>query len=383
MRWGKPVTVDDDAGQPVAVQWLDWRNHAGGLTKVDEARRELAMRLMPSMNFMREPITKKSLGRFARFFGPVILFWVVIGLGTSFLPRTTWMAPWLLPAVIGGCVALSMQFFIGRELKRDPKESVNTALAEGCCAGCLYALADLRTPEMTTCPECGAAWKTERIGSMRGSTQSAAAPVGVGQGLVDGETSAPRERSAIARWFETIRLANTPVIADACERRVRLVDGKVFSDVDARTASLTDEQREKAKRAMATGRTWSIILAVLFALLMLPAVFVNVMLAKRGIPTPGFAGLQHILLRLLMILAPLFGLFMMMFQMYPAIRGWRPRNAPKAARMLADAYVCPCCGGTLTNVEADAKGNRTCAACQSAWQTDVPKTENAASVPSA
>ncbi|MFO0857829.1 MAG: hypothetical protein U0640_10780 [Phycisphaerales bacterium] len=370
MRLGKPVTVEDDAGKPVVVLWLDWRNHAAGLTKVDDARRELAMRLMPNMNFLREPITKKSLGRFTRFFGPILFLYVVVGASSAFFPRM----PWLMPAVVGLSVAVVFQYFIARELQRDPKESLNTALAEGCCAGCLYSLADLRTPNMTTCPECGASWRTDRIGMMRGSMQTAATPLGSGQTLVSGEASvSSHERSAVSRWLEMMRLSNTPVIADARERRVRLVDGKLFYVEDRRTCSLTPEQLERARKAMKMGRGWTIAFVAFFVLMILPAVLVQFFFARSGFSVPGLTGLVKLLMKLVTILMPLFSVFVIVYTMYPAIRGWRPRNAPKAARKLADAYVCPCCGGTLMNVETDEKGNRTCSSCQSTWQTDFPK----------
>lgn len=378
MRLGKPVTVDDDSGKPVVVQWLDWRNHAAGLTKVDDARRELAMRLMPSMNFMRDPITKKSLGRFTRLCAPILLICVVVGALSAFFPRM----PWLMPAVVGLSVALvshyflgrELRHFLGRELRRDSKESLNTALAEGCCAACLYAIADLRTPDMTTCPECGASWRTDRIGMMRGSMQTAATPLGSGQALVSGEASvSSHDRSAVSRWLEMMRLSNTPVIADARERRVRLVDGKLFYVEDRRTCSLTPEQLERARKAMKMGRGWTIAFVAFFVLMILPAVLVQFFFARSGFSVPGLTGLVKLLMKLVTILMPLFSVFVIVYTMYPAIRGWRPRNAPKAARKLADAYVCPCCGGTLMNVETDEKGNRTCSSCQSTWQTDFPK----------
>lgn len=210
---------------------------------------------------------------------------------------------------------------------------------------------------------------------MRGSEQTAATSLGSGQGLVSGDSSAGSgERSPVGRWLEMMRLSNAPIIADACERRVRLVDGGLFYIDYPRTAGLTFEQRENAKKAMKTGRGWMIAFVVFFVLMIMPSVFLQFVLTKGGISISGFAGLKSLLLKLLAVVMPVFGIFVIVYTMYPAIRGWRPRNAPKAARKLADAYVCPCCGGTLTDVEPDEKGNRTCSTCHSAWQTDFPKT---------
>lgn len=379
MRWGKPVTVDDDAGNPVTVQWLDWRGHWGGATKIDEARRELAMRLMPNVNFLREPITRKSMERFLRFFVPVILVWICIGIGSSFLPKS----PWLFPVLIGSTVALTTRWFLADELKRDPQASVNTALAEGCCAGCLYALASVRTPELTKCPECGAAWRTERIGTMRGSSETAAASLGGVStvGFDSGNDLATTDnawRSPFRRWRDAMRLANTPIILDACERRVRLVDGKAFFKDDPRTASLTREQLGSAREAMKVGRKRTIAFIVFFSLLMLPLLYINLPVSTPPGTAPGMAGLKLLLMRLFTLVMPVFSLVMIAYTMYPALRGWRPYNGPKAARKLADAYVCPCCAGTLNNVQPDEKGNRTCLTCGSAWQTDYPKRSDVA-----
>lgn len=65
------------------------------------------MRLMPSVNFLRDPITKKSLGRFVRFMGPMMLICLSAAIASAYMPRM----PYLLPIVIGLSAAFMSQYF--------------------------------------------------------------------------------------------------------------------------------------------------------------------------------------------------------------------------------------------------------------------------------
>lgn len=174
-------------------------------------------------------------------------------------------------------------------------------------------------------------------------------------------------------WLGRLCVAYTPMIADACGRRVRLLDGQLLYTADSRTATLTDEQRDIAKGVMKKGRVSAIAIVALIALLAVPVVVFLATFTASSARVPGVSEFSLLIRRSVLSCALVLAAVLFVFRLYPTIRGWHPNNVLKAARKLADAYVCPCCGGTLMNVEADEKGNRTCSSCQSTWQTDFPK----------
>jgi hypothetical protein len=272
-------------------------------------------------------------------------------------------------AVFGGAMLLMLFYYrwwFSKELMVRQQQAITTALAEGCCAGCLYGLRDLdRSHERTTCPECGAVWNTARIGELRGAITHAKA-IEADEARI-GASAANRAPQGVARWFfgDKWMLALTAV--DARGRRVRLVDGRLFS-ASNRESRLSAGQLLGARRAMAQGRCRAILITLWLTATWAFVLWLQIsMVMKTGMGV-GITGLWQVIVKFLLIVMIPIGFIGFMRQYYPRLRGWKPSRAQPAADALASLSICACCGEPL-NAQPEADGATVCAQCGASWKT--------------
>lgn len=81
-------------------------------------------------------------------------------------------APWPLITIVWGILAFDAW------RRRSARVQIPKRLKRGECPGCLYDLTGLHDEHIKTierairCPECGAVWRAQRIGSMRKETRA-------------------------------------------------------------------------------------------------------------------------------------------------------------------------------------------------------------------
>jgi hypothetical protein len=364
--WGSP-TITDDAGAQVPATWFRWGAWRTTDTREsgDAARNELAARMMPDYSGMfRESITRKNLARIATLLLPGALFVV----GPMILPGLL-PAGLPFPVVIWFMMLASFvyyRWFFAREVRLHQQQAITTALAEGCCAACLYGLRDVdRSHQRTTCPECGARWNTTRIGTLRGALTHekaiAADEARVGEGVA---AQAPR---GLSSWFFGDKWMLAPTVVDARGRRVRLVDGRIFARPSSDTR-LSESQLQGARHAMAKGRLRAVLFTVSLTAMWTFVLWMQVSLVLKTGMGAGIAGLWQVVVKFFVIVVIPIAFVSLVRQYYPRLRGWKPSRPQPAADALAELSICACCGDPLAAPPQE-DGAVECGTCGASWKT--------------
>lgn len=364
--WGPP-TITDDAQSQVPATWFNWSNwrSLGSREAGDAARLELTSRLWPDFSGMhREPMTRKNLPRVGLMVLPTAVFFACALVLPALVPTS--VAIPVLMLVMGLFGTIYFRWFVSRELRIHENQAITTALAEGCCAACLYGLRDLdRSREQTVCPECGATWNTARIGTLRGALTHeraiAAEEARASQSAIE------RAPSGLTSWLFGNKWLMAPTVVDARGRRVRLVDGTVFAKSN-RTTRCSEPQLRGARKAMAAGRIRALLVTIFLTAMWSLVVWAQLRMLLRGGPGVGLTGLWMTIVNLFVVVSIPLAFIALIRQFYPRIRGWRPSPPQPAADTLAQLSICACCGEPLTG-QPEEDGATVCTGCGASWKT--------------
>ncbi len=366
--WGPP-TITDDEPKPVPAIWFRfnrnawWSSGPSNPESGDAARAELAARLMPDYaSLLREPLTRQNWTRMVALIVPAILIWFVASVmaGAGNIPF------WAVFASAMLFMMIYYRWWFARELNVRQHQAIATALAEGCCAACLYGLRDLdRSRQQTVCPECGATWNTERIGALRGALTHES--VIAAEEARASRSTIERAPSGLANWFFGDKWMLAPTVVDARARRVRLVHGKAFAKFNHGTR-LSQPQLQGARKAMAKGRIPALLLTIFLTSMWSLVIWAQVRMLLRIGPGPGISGLWGTIVNLLVIAVIPIAFVAFMRQYYPRLRGWKPSPPQPAADALAQLSICACCGEPLT-AQPEEDGATVCGSCGASWKT--------------
>lgn len=235
-----------------------------------------------------------------------------------------------------------VHWLLRHKLRAAEQQGALIAVEEGACGVCWYDLRGLKAGDdgMVVCPECEAAWLATRIRDVgdeaRGST--------------------PRNnRPEPSEWSDEV----VP-IRDQHDKVYSLVS---IDELRRRIPTAPDPERErledgiKVMRASGRWKRWGIgALVAFFGVCALGDAF-------ETIPPAGF-GVADWAERALVLVVGIALLGGAVFW----LRTSDGTNAD-AKHVLLVRSLCPACGGSLTDLPIDAKGNKTCAGCGGVWPT--------------
>ena len=136
--------------------------------------RQLGVRAL-GIAALEDPHTKQELVSTRR----LELTWAIAG---GVIASAAWQLLWLVWPVLGPCGLiggfvllapaagmLTWWLTLGSVRRRRFRRLADVYLGSGRCASCAYALAGLAAEEdgCVVCPECGAAWRADRLGPER------------------------------------------------------------------------------------------------------------------------------------------------------------------------------------------------------------------------
>jgi len=248
----------------------------------------------------------------------------------------------LPPGVTGGLAGMVPAIVAVVSLRHAERaragEIARMLLTHGTCPGCSYTLSGLPTEGdgCIACPECGAAWKADRVARM--------------------PTFAAVRTSSTPRWIRAFldgTGTGAPVIRDDSGRTVPLVSGRLRQEIRA----AGPERAETLRRAAsAMARHGEVYRALLFTMLILIAAVMPVS-AFLLMPRPLWA------------LASLLPAGVMGLLAVSMFRGSSGIGAKVVRREMLLRGLCPSCSMGLDGVTADGQGLVTCAECGAAWKS--------------
>ncbi len=329
----------DDRGAAIALLRIsDIKRAAEG---PDKRRAALAKRLRDAIKVESRRITWLRL---AAGVGGVLVVISVMGVLAS---TWRWAANFNSVIFWVGVIALSlgMRLMVRRQVAR---QVAATAVAEGICGGCAYTLegVPVEPDGCLVCPECGAAWRRERI--TRPHWESAAStelyePAWWRRILF----SMPRSRDLLA--------------ADDRGRFVRVLDSWLQLLPPARRAEWGPERlRDVRARTRRVGRIWRWVLAGPVGLVgaMLAAGAMTVLVNARRLTSDDIA-----------LAGVLTGLAIMLGLLVMAIIRSNGHSPPrKVAPVLTRLGLCASCGNSIAGVAPDSDGLATCGECGASWR---------------
>lgn len=253
---------------------------------------------------------------------------------------------WMGGAVPGLAISFLSLWYLRRFEKQGAPEIARILLADGLCACCGYTLADI--PEdadgCVVCPECGGAWRGDRV----------VRAVRYRENLKD----RPRVRGFLIVWRDGIGMGATGVTDDAGVDRP-LVSGRLRREIASAEGERLNRMKDAVRENLRCGRVvrWGI---GGFYLVLGVAVPVGVaMVVRNPWVTLGAAGAGVLLVG--------FGMCLM--------RGCAGITAKWVRRSMLRRGMCPSCSSDLENVDrADGakSGMWDCGECGASWRvTDV------------
>lgn len=261
---------------------------------------------------------------------------------------------WIMPALASGVMVSVFVYRSRRAVKRIAPRIIDAFLFEGRCPGCGYVMDGMQTePDgCRVCPECGAAWKAERIGA---SVRTPEAIREYRRRLFNPTT---RER-----WLPGVRM---PMMwRDARDRAVSVTNPRLRhldeATIERLGANCVREiQQNIGWRHRGRG--------VLLSLCMLPGFILFV----RMLLTPG-AGAGSLLGTLIAVGTFAFCALMVLLlggfvvSLLFGDNGLSPR---RVVREFLARRVCPQCLYRLDGAAPDAEGVVACPTCAAAWKLD-------------
>lgn len=320
------ISTTDDRGAACRLRVLE--DAYGGVPIADARMRALRARVRPILG------TATGLTYAAAFFIAMLLTGVL----------ATWLSFALQSALILLAV-LAAIYVINARLPRFAHRIVTEYLRRGVCAGCGYNLFGLETQGdgCVLCPECGAAWRADRIETAE-PFDEAARP-----------TMLDRHRELLAPDLSLVRRRGF----DDRGNRIELVPARLLRRAAADEAGFGARARSAAKEMRRSGRRARWLAAGFFV--MIGAAFLLIELSMGVMLGPGpWRGVS-----LPMMLLP--AGFMVVFGVVVARSelGVTARAVIDAAR---EAGVCAGCGGDLAGVAPAEDGCTVCPSCGAAWR---------------
>lgn len=277
------------------------------------------------------------------------------------------MPNWLFAAVIGIGIAVLVGWMgYGRRTRRHASAVIDAFLREGRCPGCAYVLdGTVSAPDgCVVCPECGAAWKRDRVGS-----SNAAAPA------LREYRRRVYQPTMRERWLPGSR--GLLMARDARGRPVHVTNPRLRG-LDGATRRRIGAERAAAIRARIGWRQRGKGLAV--SLVMLPAFFAfGAMIVRMRAGATPLAMLMSIttFAFVAFILVVLLGL------VYTMLLGDSGLLGNRVAREFVARGVCPQCLEPLDGLGSDPDGLVTCARCAAAWRARAAGPSTAPEPPAA
>jgi hypothetical protein len=271
-------------------------------------------------------------------FAPVLLFPTGIALAAVLFPS---LPRWSYGLAIVPAMLAWMLINRRRHLRKHAQAYAATLLAHQRCASCGYSLDGATEDEfeIVKCPECAAAWKTDRIGGIPTADLRPQAPDGE---LLSGG-AASQVHSLRALW------TRSPSVADARQRSIPLITPTLFRQrlahrfPDEVVSELCRQWRRKS-RAYALRLT----LLVLF----FGSVWIYTIAGSgRFLPTTTRGGFQTFW-PLIVLIGVLAGAPFWLAQIWRAFHGQSQRTAPDVARLLIQNGLCPACARDLPPSES-------------------------------
>lgn len=278
----------------------------------------------------------------------IIIGFVIASLASLILPA---LPRWIVVAPIVVSVVCIAALRARHAVNLRSSAYADLFLREGRCPGCAYVL-DGVTDEpdgCRVCPECGGAWKRERIGS---STDQSAAQREYRRRV--------HQATGLARWIPPLR--GTLTVIDAREHAASISNPRL-RNLDDETAARIGPQRIDAIRK-GTGWNQRGKGGLVAGGFMLSAI----MNALSFRPTPLPASSARTILSIVMPIATLIlGVWLMVLAVGVFI-GDAALSAKQVARVFVAEGVCPQCLADLPETPAT-DGARVCR-CGAAWKPD-------------
>ena len=254
------------------------------------------------------------------------------------------IGPWALLGVLVATPAAMNYFTRETGERRFRRELAASYVAEGICASCAYSLKGLpdEPDGCVTCPECGAAWRAERI---------------VAPTWDDDGPTLPRGPVAPARWLRWEESAASRTTGDAQGRLVPIADVRLALWEPERRAEIGPERLAALRRKLwRMGLTWR-AMVLIASLIPLSAVASFAIMWIRGTMRPGTLELAA------MALATIIGAMVLL----AGLLGSRFASVERVAREIAREGLCPTCGESLPNGRAIGNERIVCLACAATW----------------
>lgn len=322
--------MTDDMGKPVTLM----NANSGAEWPTEEDRFHVLTARVKAISHSSSGVKGTSL-LLAVAIGIVSSGVIVVVIVSEFLPpRSHWLiAVWLIASV-------TIAALIARKsgLNVHGKPIADALLREGVCASCGYNLCDAPVSDqgLRTCPECGAAWRADRISRADSFT---------------GATFAPFDRFK----FDARRWARTRSVKDASGRLQPMCDlpyAKKLArrDDPAVYAAIVQAERDMFRRS----RPWRWAAAVCLTVLTL-ALALGVAEADMRVHPLAF------------LLYGVSGVFVL----YLACFGPLTLDTQGVARTVAVHGVCPACSSSLPAPNDDDPDQLvTCRTCLATWRAD-------------
>jgi len=255
------------------------------------------------------------------------------------------IGPWALLGVLVATPAAVNYFTRETGERKYRRELAASYVAEGICASCGYSLKGLpdESDGCVTCPECGAAWRAQRI---------------VAPTWEDDAPTLPRGPVAPMRWLRWQESGATRTAGDAQGRLVPITDVRLsLWSADRRAALGAERVASLRRRLWRMGLTWR-TMVLIAALIPFSAALTFAVMWIRGTMRPGALELAA------MILAALIGATLLLI----GLLGNRFVSLKRLARELTREHLCPTCGTPLADARTLDDSLVVCAGCAATWR---------------
>lgn len=326
--------VFDDRGQAVRIGRIDSASYANDIELLSAMQRTGELQQYGTLS--AKGVTIGAL---------IITVMVVLlaGLGATLIP---FHSIWILPVIIAFLIATVAPIGIRNARSRFDKRALATLLFIGRCPCCGYRIREQPVePDGTiVCPECGSAWKAERVGTARQDQTD------IGLRSADKRLGNSFERSFVSSW------TRRGSVLDDRERGVPLIDFRLSVTDPSLPEDRVLELRKLLRKETLGERYGCAVLALVF---LLPGMISAIIALAQSMSW----------LTALRSASQVFWLIFVVAIVYRSIRGWTPWVGRTVKRLLVAQRVCPSCTADLQSAPRESDGCVVCAKCGAAWKT--------------
>jgi len=329
----------DDRGRP--IERLSVRELKRTAERKSDPRAVLARRIRDAV---RAEARRQTPGRFFAGLGIIIGLNVVTSVMLMAFPGIFWIRPIVFWGLIAAFV-FYMRWYISVVAAKNISVS---AVAEGVCGSCTYTLKDIvAEPDgCVVCPECGAAWRAERIVRPHWD--------------LDQSPFTDYQPPWIQRFFLAIPRTRDQLAPDDRGRYVRILDARLRLVAPAQRLALGSARIKELKRltfriGLVLRCLMSVIPFGISAMLVVGGVY-GVVTASRRDDVYWISGLTGGF-GLIMFLVGLATIFSLSF-----------RGPKRVTATFREHSICGCCGQDLAGFPADGMGMTSCPVCRSGWR---------------